>query len=455
MFVFELPEIGEGVVEGEIQAWLVSEGEVVAADQPICEIMTDKATVELSTPRGGRVMRLHGEPGDIIKVHAPLADIDTDGAGAGAAAPAPAAPEPVPAPVAAAPVAAAPVAAAPVAAAPVAAAPVAAPAVPAPPRPAPVPAPPAPAAAPANGGGRSLATPAVRRHARELDIDIHAVNGTGPSGRVTHQDLESFQTPAAPVAAPAAPEAVAPPAVPQAAPVASGREQHIKIIGLRRKIAEQMTKSMRTAPHFTYVDEVDMSELVAVRRRLKGLAKDRGAKLTYLPFIMKALCVVFREFPNANANVIEDPFTLVVKGDVNIGVATDTPQGLFVPVIHNVEQKSILQLAVELEEITARTREGKGRLEDYQGGTFTITSVGNIGGMFATPIINHPEVAILGVNKIHKRPVVRGDEIVVREMLYLSSSFDHRILDGAVAARFTTALKRIMESPDALLLEMP
>jgi len=441
MFMFELPEIGEGVVEGEIQAWLVEVGDVVAADQPICEVMTDKATVELSTPQGGRIARLHGEPGDIIKVHTPLAEIET---GDAAASPAASAPAPTPA----APVVPAPVVPAPVA--------------PAPRAPAPIPAPPprsaapaaAPVPAPPRGDGRSIATPAVRRHARELGLDINAVTGTGASGRVTRDDLDTFSAPA-PVAA-AAP--IAAPALPQSNAVPSGKEEHIKIIGLRRKIAEQMTKSMQTAPHFTYVDEVDMTSLVELRKRLKPRAKDRGVKLTYLPFIMKALCVVFREFPNANANVIEDPFTLVVKGDVNIGIATDTPNGLFVPVINNVEQKSILQLAAEIVDLTQRTREGKARLEELQGGTFTITSVGNIGGMFATPIINNPEVAILGVNKIHKRPVVRTvdgeDTIVIRQMLYLSSSFDHRILDGAVAARFTTALKQLLEDPDALMLEM-
>ena len=454
MFVFELPEIGEGVVEGEIQAWLVEVGDVVAADQPICEIMTDKATVELSTPQGGRIARLHGEPGDIIKVHAPLAELETGASTTGSPSTESAkAPPTIPAAATLGPASTPRLEPAPAASTVSVAAPIPAP----PPRS--VPAPPAVIPAPPRENGRSVATPAVRRHARELGLDINDVSGTGPSGRVTRDDLDTFGAPAAapvaaPVAAPALPQAGAPPS--HAVP--SGKEEHIKIIGLRRKIAEQMTKSMRTAPHFTYVDEVDMSALVNLRRRLKPRAKERGVKLTYLPFIMKALCVVFREFPNANANVIEDPFTLVVKGDVNIGIATDTPQGLFVPVVHNVEQKSILQLAAEIVELTQRTREGKARMEELQGGTFTITSVGNIGGMFATPIINHPEVAILGVNKIHKRPVVRTvdgeDSVVIRDMLYLSSSFDHRILDGAVAARFTTALKALLEDPDALMLEM-
>lgn len=430
MFVFHLPEIGEGVVEGEIVQWLVKVGDVVSEDQPVCEIMTDKATVEISTPKGGRVVQLFGKPGDVIKVHSTLANIDTDGS-----APRVTVPEiPVPAPVKAAP-APAPLAVVP---------------------PAPVAAP-APVVAEVREGNKALATPAVRRHARELELDIHAVPGSGKGGRVTHDDLARFTQPAAEapaVEAPAAAEPVIPVAVPQAAPQPTGSETHIPIIGLRRKIAQQMVKAYSTAPHFTYVDEIDMTDLVALRGRLKGRAEAKGVKLTYIPFIMKALAAVFREFPNVNANVIEDPFTLVVKGDVNIGVATDSPQGLYVPVIKNVERKSVLQLAAELQDVTTRVREGKVRVDELQGGTFTITSVGNIGGVFATPILNHPEVAILGVNKIVKRPVVRDDQIVIREMLYLSPSFDHRIIDGAVAARFVSALKALLEDPDALFLEM-
>lgn len=416
MYTFELPEIGEGVVEGEIVQWLVQPGDLIAVDQPVCEIMTDKATVEISTPKGGRVVSLHGDPGDVIQVHAPLAEIDT---GNGAAAPPPkaaAAPTPAPDKV-----------------------------VPAAPAEKATPAPVVAAPAPVQSSGKSVATPAVRRRARELDIDLGAVPGSGKGGRVLHADLDSFNAPAAPVAAPA---------VPQAKVIPSGQEEHIKIIGLRRKIAEQMVRSKQSAPHFCYVDEVDMTDLDGVRKRLKGQAKARGVRLTFLPFFMKALCATFRQFPNVNANVIEDPFTLVVKGDVNIGIATDTPQGLFVPVIKNVEQKSILQLAAEIQDLTDRTRAGKARIDELSGGTFTITSVGAFGGMFATPILNHPEVAILGINRIHERPVVREGEIVVRKMLYLSSSFDHRILDGAVAARWTTALKEILETPESLMLEM-
>lgn len=235
---------------------------------------------------------------------------------------------------------------------------------------------------------------------------------------------------------------------------ASREDQTIKIIGLRRKIAEQMTRSYRTVPHFTYVDEVDATELVAMRRILKPRAEAAGVKLTYLPFIMKALAQVFVEFPNVNANIDEASFSLIVRGAVNIGIATDSPQGLYVPVVKNVQDKSILQLAHEVADLTQRTREGRVELHELQGGTFTITSVGNIGGRFATPIINHPEVAILGVNQIHDRPMVIDGEIVARKMMYLSPSFDHRIIDGAVAARFTSALRDRLAQPQSLILEL-
>ena len=422
MFTFELPEIGEGVVEGEIVRWLVKEGEIITPDQPLCEVMTDKATVEISTPKGGRVQKLHGEEGDVIAVHTPLADIDESGTGAAPAAPS--APE-TPAPAAAPP-----------------------------PTPAAKPAPAPRAAAPAptpRSSGKTLSTPAVRSHARSLGVDINTVVGTGKSGRVTRNDIDAASS--APVHTD---QIKAPPALPAPAisPVAARADERMRIIGLRRKIAEQMVKSYRTAPHFTYVDEVDATDLVAMRKSLKPVAAARGVKLTYLPFIMKSLVSVFAEFPTVNAVIDEDSFELTVRGEVNIGIATDSPHGLYVPVIHNVEQKSILELAAEIAEVTERTRAGRPQLSDLQGGTFTITSVGNIGGRFATPIINHPEVAILGVNQIHDRPMVVDGQVVPRKMMYLSPSFDHRIIDGAVAARFVSALKARLENPASLLLEL-
>lgn len=289
-----------------------------------------------------------------------------------------------------------------------------------------------------------------------MGIDIEAVAGSGKAGRVTRSDIDAaaHAAPAAP--ADTTPHLKAPTALPAPAvsPLAVRADQHIKIIGLRRKIAEQMVKSYRTAPHFTYVDEVDATELVALRSSLKAAAAARGVKLTYLPFIMKALVLAFTEFPTINALIDEESFTLTARGEVNIGIATDSPQGLYVPVVKNVESKSILELAAEIADVTGRTRAGRPQLSDLKGGTFTVTSVGNIGGRFATPIINHPEVAILGVNQIHDRPMVINGEVVARKMMYLSPSFDHRVIDGAVAARFVSALKAILENPTSLLLEL-
>jgi pyruvate dehydrogenase E2 component (dihydrolipoamide acetyltransferase) len=289
----------------------------------------------------------------------------------------------------------------------------------------------------------------VRSHARTRSVDIDTVPGSGRSGRVTRADIDAF------VAQPAALKA--PPAItlpaPGPSPIAVAGDQRIKIIGLRRKIAEKMVDSYRRIPHFCYVDEVDATALVATRKELKALASEQGAKLTYLPFIMKALVAAFRKFPTINAIMDEAENTLVVRGAVNIGIATDTPAGLYVPVVKNVQAKSILQLAREVREVVERTQNGTASMDDFTGGTFTITSVGNIGGRFATPIINSPEVAILGVNQIHDRPMVYNGEIVARKMMYLSPSFDHRVIDGAVAARFVSELKALLESPNRLLLE--
>jgi pyruvate dehydrogenase E2 component (dihydrolipoamide acetyltransferase) len=420
-FVFQMPEVGEGVVEAEVAEWKVAVGDLVAVDQPLCEITTDKASLEISSPKAGVILRLYGQPGDIIKVHTPLVEIDTE-----AEVAAPVARPAAPAPKTAAPKPAGPATSAP---------PVAAPA--------------APVVPPVSAGG-SKAAPAVRRRAGELDIPLAAVAGTGPGGRITHADLDSFQAPAPRAEAPLP---SAPVALPQILP--SGTEQRIKIVGIRRKIAERMVEAVRTAPHFTYVEEIDCTELVRTRDRLKTRAEKRGIKLTYLPFFAKACSLAFREFPNVNALMDEANGELVVKADHHIGVSCDTPNGLMVPVVRNVEQKSLLHLAAEMQDLFARTRVGKATREELSGSTFTMTSVGSIGGVFATPILNLPEVGILGINQIRKRAVVTDDDqIVVRPMTYLSPSFDHRIIDGAVAARFVARLKEILENPELMLLEL-
>ncbi len=404
-FVFPLPEIGEGIVEGEVVAWKVGVGDAVRVDQPLCDIMTDKATVEISSPRAGTVTTLFGKPGDIIKVHAPLVELDEGGAAkaAPAAAPAHAHAAAAPTPVAAAPI--------------------------------------------ATASGDTRAAPAVRRHAREEGLDVHAIAGTGAKGRVTHADVD-----AAVKGAPAMPLAKVPVALPQVR--ASAGDTRVKIIGLRRKIAEQMRKSRQTAAHFTYVEEVDCTRLVEFRERLKGRAQKAGVKLSFLPFFAKACSIAFREYPNVNAVMDEDKGELVVRGDHNIGFAVDTASGLFVPVVKNVEQKTILQIAAELADLADRTRAGKARADELTGGTFTITGVGNIGGVLATPILNIPEVGILGTNAIRDQAVVRDGQIVIRKMMMLSNSFDHRIIDGAVGARFTAVVKELIEAPESLVLEL-
>ena len=415
---FELPEVGEGVTEAELVKWNVAVGDVIEPDQVVCEVMTDKANVEINCPVGGTVVEVCGDEGDILEVHTVLLKLSQDGS-APAKAPAKTAEAPKPATPKSAPVA------------------------PTPPVSKPASAPTTP-----NPSGKVLASPAVRAFAKEQGTSLQGISGTGKGGRITRDDVRgqgSAPTPAHTT------HIKAPPAVHVEA---SRADQVVKIIGLRRKIAEKMLESVQRAPHFTYVDEIDMTDLVAMRGQLKGLAAEYGVKLTYIPFIMKALVQVFQEFPTVNAVMNEADLSMIVRGEVNIGIACDTPQGLYVPVIKNVEQKSILELAAEITDITTRTREGKVSLAELQGGTFTITSVGNIGGRFATPIINHPEVAILGVNQIHDRPMVVNGEIVARKMMYLSPSFDHRVIDGAVAARFISALKKVLENPASLLLSL-
>lgn len=425
---FELPEVGEGVIEAELIKWFVNVGDPVSDGQPVCEIMTDKATMEINCPKSGVVTERFGEEGEVIAVHTTLLTLDQNGAAA--------VPVAKKAPAKSAPVKAE------------RAAPSKKPAPRTAQKPNPTPQKTIPSKPITKTTEKVLASPATRLFASSKGVDLGGVAGTGKGGRITKEDvLASLET---------ATEIIAPPSM-QASIKFGERfkeDEVIKIVGLRRKIAEKMVEAVQRAPHFTYVDEVDATELVNLRSALKATAKEHGVKLTYIPFIMKALVSVFREFPTANAVMDEEKFALTVRGEINIGIATDTPQGLYVPVIKNVESKSILELAAEIADLTARTRAGKAKLHELQGGTFTITSVGNIGGRFATPIINHPEVAILGVNQIHDRPMVIDGEVVARKMMYLSPSFDHRILDGAVAARFTSALKRILENPAQLLLEL-
>jgi 2-oxoglutarate dehydrogenase complex dihydrolipoamide succinyltransferase (E2) component len=430
-FEFRLPDIGEGIHEGEIVKWLVKEGDIVREDQPMVEVMTDKATVEIPAPRAGKILKLNAKEGETVKVGSVLVIIEE----LGEAKPEPkrevveAPPQREPEPVAAA-------------------VSTTATAVAAPP-------PPSPTAAPAQ---RVLATPATRKLARELGVDIAQIRGTGPGGRVTDEDVRRFAAArTAPQPPPPSPAPTPSPAAPAFAPsavVTDRREERIPLRGIRKRIAEHMHQSKTTAAHFTYVDEVDMTELIQMREQMKPLAEQKGVKLTYLPFIVKASVAALKEMPILNASIDEAKGEIVIKKYYNIGIATATDEGLIVPVIKDADRKSLLEIAMEIERLAKAAREGKIALSDLQGGTFTITSLGALGGLFATPIINYPEVAILGIHEIKKRPVVRDNQIVIRDIMYVSLSFDHRLIDGDVGARFCKKIISYLENPKLLFLEL-
>lgn len=449
---FKLPDIGEGIAEGEIVSWKVKAGQAVKEEDEFVEVMTDKATVTITVPFTGVIKELRCKEGDVVPVGTVIAVIDAGAAGGTAAAQAPAKPAAAPTP----PPAPAAKAASPVP-------------IPSPPQPQKAPAAPAPApavaaaAAPAarafvqSSPGKVLAAPATRRRARELGIDLAEIAPTGPRGRVTNDDLAAAGTaaPAARSAAPAAAgaaggRAFAPVAIP---PAPAGRtEERVPFRGLRRKIAEAMTRSKFTATHFTYVDDLDVTELVKIRTEAKKAFADKGVNITYLPFVMKAIVAAMREFPTMNASLDEVSNEFVIKKYFNFGIATDTDNGLIVPVVKDVDRKAIGELAKDIQDLAARTRDGKVTVDDLTGGTFTITNAGNIGGLFATPVINFPEVAILGVHAIKDAAIVRDGQIVAGKKMYLSVSIDHRLVDGATGARWMNVVKDHLEQPYRLLL---
>ena len=431
---FKLPDIGEGIAEGEIVSWKVSAGQAVQEEDEFVEVMTDKATVTITVPFTGSIAELKCAEGDVVPVGSVIAVIDAGGAGAAA----PAKEEAAPAAPAAAPAPAAPPAAAPAPAA----------AAVAPP---PAPAPAAPAAFVQSSPGRVLAAPATRRRAREMGIDLATITATGPRGRVTNDDLSTgAAVPAAAGGAAVGGHSFPPIAIP---PAPEGRtETRTPFRGLRRKIADAMTRSKYTATHFTYVDDIDVTELVKIRKEAKAAYADQGVNVTYLPFIMKAIVAAMRAHPEMNASLDEVTNEFVVKGYYNFGIATDTDNGLIVPVIKDVDRKSIGELAAELQDLAQRTREGKVTVDDLTGGTFTITNAGNIGGLFATPVINFPEVAICGVHAIKDTPVIRDGACVPGKKMYLSVSIDHRLDDGATGAHWMNVVKDHLEQPYRMLL---
>ena len=401
---FRLPDIGEGVSEGEITKWFVKEGDPVKENDPVVEVMTDKVTVQIPSPVTGTILERRGKEGEVVKVGSTIVVFGEANEAVPTAPPTPT------------------------------------PAAPAPPSPSALPAPPAPRAV------EVLAAPAVRRLARELGVDLAAVRGTGPSGRIVEADVR---------AAIAGPGRVTP--SPTAAPkpavvLTGGAEERLPIHGLRKRIYDKMAKSNTTAAHFTYVEEVDMTHLVELRDRLNETGAKKGAKLTYLPFIVKACVASLREHPTLNASVDDERQEIVLKHYYNVGIATATDEGLTVTVVHDADKKDLWTLAKEIERLAAAAREKKLSLQEVQGSTFTITSLGKEGGILATPIINWPEVAILGVHKIEKRPVVRDDHIVIREMMYVSCSFDHRVIDGHVGAAFVQSVRGYLEHPATLFV---
>jgi len=427
-FNFYMPDIGEGVVEGEIVAWKVKEGDTIKLDQVLVEVMTDKATVELPSPRAGKVVKINYKDGQICPVGQILVVIDDEGTAAKAepkpeAKPGgkadngktkPAAPASKPAP------------------------------------------------APAQGGAiqvvdasetrtRVLATPSTRRLARELDVEIGKVTPTGDHGRVTSADVRGHRSGnGGATAAHTAPTA-------QYAPVAiakGGDEERIPLRGLRKRIAESMARSKHTAAHFTYVEEIDMTELVSVRDRARARAAERGIKLNYLPFIVKAVVSGLKKWPQLNASLDETTQEIVRKKYYHIGIAAQGPHGLAVSVVRDADKRSIFELSREIERLGEAVRNGTATRDELTGSTFTISSLGKLGGVLATPIINFPEVAIVGVHKIEERPAVRNGQIVARHLMNLSISVDHRLADGWDGAMFLQDVKSLLEDPTTMFMEM-
>jgi 2-oxoglutarate dehydrogenase complex dihydrolipoamide succinyltransferase (E2) component len=406
-FEFKLPDIGEGVAEGEILKWMAKEGDQVKEDQPLVEVMTDKVNVQIPAPRSGKVSKILVKEGDLAKVGQTIMVID-DGSPGSPPASVPAASPPAQAHTT-----------------------------------------PTPALQPAGPPMGVLATPATRRLAREVGVDIAAVKGTGPQGRVTDDDVRMAASGGRGPAATTTLQAARP-----AQPSAGLKEELVPLRGIRKTIAERMLKSQQTTAQVTHVDEADMTDLVLLREAFKGSAEKRGVRLTYLPFVIKALVPALKEFPYVNSSLDEQGGNIVLKKYYNLGIATDTEQGLVVPVVKDVDKKDIFELAGEIERLADRARKGQLSLDEVRGGTFTITNVGAIGGLFATPIINIPEVAILGLHKITKRPVVREGKVEVRDTTYLSLTFDHRVVDGAYAARFTSRVIETIQDTKKLLSEV-
>lgn len=432
-FEFRLPDIGEGIHEGEIVKWFVKPGDEVKEDDVLLEVQNDKAVVEIPSPVKGKVVEILVGEGTVAVVGDVLVKFDAPGyehlkfkGHDDEAAPAPA--------EEAAPAAEA--------------------------------APVTPAAPLAEENERVIAMPSVRKYAREKGVNIRLVQGTGKNGRVLKSDIEAFLAggavpaaaataapvaPAAPAAAPAAEEKAAP--APQPIPAGEYPETREKMSGIRKAIAKAMVNSKHTAPHVTLMDEVDVTDLVANRKKFKDVAAAKGIKLTFLPYVVKALTSALREYPMLNTSLDDATQEVVHKHYYNIGIAADTDKGLLVPVIKDTDRKSIFALSRDISDLAGKARDGKLSPNEMKGASCTITNIGSAGGQWFTPVINHPEVAILGIGRIAEKPVVKNGEIVAAPVLALSLSFDHRLIDGATAQNALNHIKRLLNDPQLLVME--
>lgn len=431
-FEYRFPELGEGLHEGEIIKMHIKAGDKVTDEDIVMEVQNDKAVVEVPCPVNGTVLEVFGTDGAIFRVGQVVAVIDAEGD----------IPEQEPAHEEAEADSAkggADTASSPAASSPADA---------------------KEGAAPAAPSHEVLATPSVRKYAREQSVDIAQVTGSGKAGKVTREDVDAFKNggaPAAPAAASAASEdtASAPAAASSTASVSADlEEERVPFKGIRKAISNAMVKSAYTAPHVTIMDEVDVTELVAFRTRMKPVAEKKGVKVTYLPFIVKALVAASRKFPALNASIDEVNNEIVYKKHYDIGIATDTDNGLIVPVIKSADRKSIWMIAEAISDLAARGRDGKLSANEMKGSTISISNIGSAGGMFFTPIINYPEVAILGTGRISEKPVVRNGEVVVAPVMALSLSFDHRLIDGATAQNFMNYIKQLLANPELLVMEV-
>lgn len=433
IYAIRMPDIGEGIAEVELVEWHVKPGDEVKEDQVVADVMTDKATVEIPSPVAGKVMELGGQPGELMAVGAELVRIEVAGEGnlKPAAAPAKATASVPPDrkdditrenPVAVAPPA---------------------PAVEAQRTTAPPSEPPQATPPPRRDpGDRPIASPAVRRRAWELGIELQFVHGSGPAGRIEHSDLDVYLASRG-----------------QAQPASGPRlrqkqgEHAIPVIGLRRKIAQKMQEAKRRIPHFSYVEEIDVTELETLRARLNDRHGASRGKLTVLPFIARAVVLALEDFPQMNARFDDDAGVVTRHEPVHLGMATQTDAGLMVPVLRHAEAMDLWAFAKEIARLAEAARTGKAGRDELQGSTITLSSLGPLGGIVTTPVINHPEVAIIGVNRIVARPTYVGDAIVKRQLMNLSSSFDHRVVDGMDAARFIQAIRALLETPALLFVE--